>query len=296
MSGGERARSAAARRAAGAGARSRTPAPASLASPVVGSAANGARSVGASGSIRRSSRPWRPPPGKRSHSTSASMSRERREVRGHDVELGVGTGRGAIEVAVEATARGRVGRGRDDDPRAAAQQPPDELDRDRAGRGAGDERDLVAQVGRRLQPRAEGGDERGRDLGGRRDRRVGAPEARPRMRSRGRESSAATSTFGTPSGAMVTVGRTRRGAGSARPRARERRVTRAEAERPVTRVRDDARQRRGDVRAAPCARRARRDRPRSATMCSAAWRGEAVDLRAQPRHSRCGRPGRRGRR
>ena len=49
-------------------------APASFASPVVDSAANGARIVGVSGSTRRSSRPRRPPPGWRSHCASASMS------------------------------------------------------------------------------------------------------------------------------------------------------------------------------------------------------------------------------
>ena len=119
----------------------------------------------------------------------------------------------AVEVAVEAAPRGRVGRGGDDDGRAAPQQVPDELGRDRAGRGAGDERDLAAQVGEVLSG-AEFGDERGRGVGGAVTGASGAPEARPRMRSRGRERRRRADD-GAPSAAISTVGRAPRSGGRA---------------------------------------------------------------------------------
>ena len=298
------------------------PAPASLASPVVGCAANGARSVGVSGSIRRSSRPWRPPPGIAQPLHERVDVGERREVRGHHVQLGVGTGRRAVQVAVEAPARGRVGRGRDDDGRAAAQQPPDELDRDRAGRGAGDERDLAAQVGRGLEARAERGDQRGGDLGGRRDGRVGRAggeaedevararvvggcvDDRARRRARSRRSGGRR-----PAGAPTrgdVAARDRARAPAARPRRRasvgmlgltpsKSSLACAAGRAPLARHgSDDARQRRGDVRAALVPRRERRDRPRWRRCRGRGRRGGRSPCRA--RRSRGGRRGRRGRR
>ena len=95
--------------------RSRSPRPPRRRSPVVRIAANGAISVGVNGSRRRSSRPWRPPPGVCEPVDECVDVGERRQVRGDDVQLRAGSGRGAVELAVEATPRGRVGRGRDDD-------------------------------------------------------------------------------------------------------------------------------------------------------------------------------------
>ncbi len=144
----------AARRAAAGAARPPAAPPLEAASPAVVIAANGATIVGRSGSMRRSGRRGprcavREPAGER-----VDVG-ERGEVGRQDVQLGARSRCPAVQLAVPAPARRCVGRGRDDDGRAAAQQPANELGGDRAGARAGDERRLGAQVGRaRPAPRA----------------------------------------------------------------------------------------------------------------------------------------------
>ena len=155
-----------------------------------GSAANGATIVGASGSRRRSGRPRAPAPGVGEPGRERVDVGERGEVRGQDVQLGARTGRRAVQLAVPAPPRGRVGRRGDDDGRAAAQQGRRTSSAAiEPGRRAGDERDLAAQVGAVLSETPSSATSAGVTFGGAVTGASGAPEARPRMRSRGRASS-----------------------------------------------------------------------------------------------------------
>ena len=132
---------------------------------------------------------------------------ERGEVRGHDVELGIRTGGRAVQVAVETSPRGRVGRRGEDDGRAAPQQVPRQRGPDRARRSPGDERDLATQVGGGPSETPSSATSAGVTFGGAVTGASGAPEARPRMRSRGRESSAVVATIGAPWDGVIYTAR-----------------------------------------------------------------------------------------
>ena len=89
---------------------------------------------------------------------------ERREVGGHDVQLGLRAGARAVQLAVEAPPLGRERGGRDHDLGAAAQEPLGQLRADRVRRRAGDQRRLVPQVRRDLQRHRELRDELVREV------------------------------------------------------------------------------------------------------------------------------------
>ena len=235
---------------------------------------------------------------------------EGREVRGQDVQLGARSGRQPVELAVPATPFGRVGRRRDDDRRAAAEQPANELSGDRAGARAGDERGLAAQVGpagqRAVQVRRDGGEQVERAGGvldvpgarsragapaagrGSRDRRR-PPAARPRAARRSAQQGSGRSARapGRRHGRRSAAARPRRCLRAAR-RGRRRRDPSARSPTPTRSARGGGR--RSAARPRPRARgRARRRAARAARAPDRAVRGRrapALPRRRRPRPRR----------